>query len=76
MARREIAEAKVGEVLRAPQAVVPGNRPARQVAQGPVILGEPLQRILLRVVLDLGQDPPEVVTVYATSQFGRYGAKR
>jgi hypothetical protein len=65
----------VRAVLRTPQVVVPGNRPARQVVQGPVTLGEPSQRLLLRVVVDVTLDPPEVVTVYATTQFGRYGAK-
>jgi Domain of unknown function (DUF4258) len=75
MARREITEAQVREVLRTPPAVVPGNRPGRSVVQSPVTLGEPPQRVLLRVVVDLGQNPPEVVTVYATTQFSRYGAK-
>jgi hypothetical protein len=75
MARREITEAQVREVLRAPQAVVPGNRRGREVAQGPESLGDPPQRVLLRVVVEVGQDPPEVVTVYATTQFRRYGAK-
>ena len=71
MARREITEAQVCAVLRAPQAVVPGNRPGRQVAQAPVTLGDPRQRVFLRVVVEVGQDPPEVVTVYATTQFRR-----
>jgi hypothetical protein len=31
MARREVMEVQVRQVLRAPQAVVPGNRPGRQV---------------------------------------------
>jgi hypothetical protein len=75
MARREITEAQVRAVLRAPQAVVPGNRPGRQVAQGPVSLGDPPQTVLLRGVVEVGQDPPEVVTVYATTGFGRYGAR-
>jgi hypothetical protein len=75
MARREIAAASMREVPRAPQAVVPGNRPSRQVAQGPVMLGDPPRRVLLRVVVDVDKVPPEVVTVYATSQFGRYGAE-
>jgi hypothetical protein len=75
MARREITESQVREVLRAPQAVVPGNRAGREVAQGRVTLGDPPQRVLLRVVVDVGQEPPEVVTVYATTQFRRYGAK-
>ena len=38
-------------------------------------LGDPPLRVLLRVVVDLSQNPPEVVTVYATTQFRRYGAK-
>jgi Domain of unknown function (DUF4258) len=75
MARREITEAQVREVLRTPQAVVPGNRPGRSVAQSPVTLGDPPQRVLLRVAVDLGQNPPEVVTAHATTQSSRYGAK-
>jgi hypothetical protein len=75
MARREITEAQVRQVLRAPQAVVSGNRPGREVAQGTVTLGDPPQRVLLRVVVEVGQGPPEVVTVYATTRFRRYGAK-
>jgi Domain of unknown function (DUF4258) len=75
MARREITEVQVREVLRTPQAVVPGNRPARRVVQGPVSLGHPPQSVLLRVVVEVGEDPPEVVTVYATTQFSRYGAR-
>jgi hypothetical protein len=51
MARREITEAQVRAVLRAPQAAVPGNRPGRQVAQGPVSLGDPPQTVLLRGVV-------------------------
>jgi hypothetical protein len=75
MARREVTEDQVRGVLRAPQAVVPGNRPGREVAQGPVMLGDPPLKVLLRVVVEVGQSPPEVVTVYATTQFRRYGAK-
>jgi Domain of unknown function (DUF4258) len=75
MARRLVPEIQVRAVLRAPQAVVAGNRPGRKVAQGPVTLGDPPLKVLLRVVVDLSQKPPEVVTVYATTQFRRYGAK-
>jgi hypothetical protein len=75
MARPKITEAQVCEVLRTLQAVVPGNRPGRSVVQSPVTLGDPPQRVLLRVGVDLGQNPPEVVTVYASTQFSRYGAK-
>jgi hypothetical protein len=40
-----------------------------------VTLGDPPLEALLRVVVEVGLDPPEVVTVYATTQFRRYGAK-
>jgi hypothetical protein len=75
MARRRVSEAQLREVLRAPQAVVPANRPGRVVVQGPVTLVDPPQKALLRVVVEVGLDPPEVVTLYATTQFRRYGAK-
>ena len=75
MARRGITEAQVRQVLWAPQAVVRGNRPGREVAQGTVTLGDPPQRVLLRVVVEVGREPREVVTVYATTRFRRYGAK-
>jgi hypothetical protein len=75
MARRAISEAEPREVLRAPQAAVPANRRGRVVVQGRVTLGDPPQKALLRVVVEVGLDPPEVVTFYATTQFRRYGAK-
>jgi hypothetical protein len=75
MARRRVSEAQLRDVLRAPQAVVPANRPGWVVAQGPVTLGDPPLKALLRAVVEAGLDPPEVVTVYATTQFRRYGAK-
>jgi hypothetical protein len=75
MARRGITEQAVREVLRAPQAVLQGNRPGRQVFQAAVRIGQPARRLLLRVVVDIGQDPPAVITAYATTQFERYGAK-
>ena len=75
MARRAMGEARLREVLRAPQAAVPANRPGRVVAQGPVTLRDPPQEALLRVVVEVGLDPPEVVTLDATTHLGRYGAK-
>ncbi len=65
MTRRRVSEAQLREVLRAPQAVVPANRRRRVVVQGFVTLGDPPQKALLRVVVEVGLDPPEVVTVYA-----------
>lgn len=75
MARRAVTEAQVRRVLRSPQAVVPGNRPGRVIAQKLVRLGDPPETMLLRVVVDVDRDPPQVITVYATTQFRRYGAK-
>jgi hypothetical protein len=76
IARRSIAEEQLRAVLRSPEKIADGNRPGRQVAQGTVTLGDPPLRVLLRVVVDLTSDPPEVVTAYATTQFKRYGAAR
>jgi Domain of unknown function (DUF4258) len=75
MARRGIAEEAIREVLRAPQAVMPGNRPGRQVFQGAARIDHQARRVLLRVVVDIGQIPPAVITAYGTTQFKRYGAK-
>lgn len=61
MARRAISEAQLREVLRAPQAVVPAKRPGRVVVQGSVTPGDPPLEALLRVVVEVGLDPPEVV---------------
>ena len=74
LGRRSITEAQLRAVLRTPQQVVAGNRPGRKVAQGTVTLGDPPLRVLLRVVVDLTCNPPEVVTAYAITQFRRYGA--
>lgn len=74
MARRSITEAAVWQVLRAPEAVIEGNRAGRQVFQAVAVIGDPAQRVLLRVVVDSAQDPPAVITAYATTSFNRYGA--
>jgi uncharacterized protein YuzE len=61
MARRRVSEAQLREVLLAPQGGGPGQPPGRVVVQGPVMLGDPPQKALLRVVVEVGLDPPEVV---------------
>jgi hypothetical protein len=43
--------------------------------QATATVGAPPFRALLRVVVDDLDSPPSVVTVYATTQFRRYGAK-
>jgi hypothetical protein len=75
MVRRCIPEEAVREVLRAPQAVMAGNRPGRKVFPATMQIGEPARRVLLRVIVDIGQNPAAVITAYATTQFERYGAR-
>ena len=75
MARRGIEEADVRSVLTSPQAVVRGDRPGRQIFQGPARIGKPQRKVLLRVVVDTARSPPDVITVYATTQFRRYGGE-
>lgn len=74
MAERGIGEAEVLRVAAAPDKVEPGDRPDREVRQGLAIVGAPPFRALLRIVIDTTTLPPSVVTVYATTQFRRYGA--
>ena len=75
MAVRGIPEGLVHAVLAAPDAVQPADRPARQILQRIVAMGDPPFRALLRIVVDMTDSPPAVVTVYATTQFRRYGAE-
>ena len=75
MAVRGIPEGLVHAVLAAPDAVQPADRPARRILQRIVTMGDPPFRALLRIVVDMTDSPPAVVTVYATTQFRRYGAE-
>ena len=40
--------------------------------QSRIVWGEPSKGYLLRVVVDVDRDPPEVVTVYRTSKVEKY----
>jgi len=68
LARRQLSEADVRRVLTAPEEVLP-VRPGRVVAQG--LIGAHL----LRVFVDVGRTPPEVVTAYQTSKIQRYRSR-
>ncbi|RIK78878.1 MAG: hypothetical protein DCC67_11155 [Planctomycetota bacterium] len=68
MARRQIDEAEVRQILAAPEEVIP-VREGRIVAQG--LTGDQL----LRVFVDVDREPPEVVTVYRTSKIDRYRSR-
>lgn len=73
MAARQIAEADVRRILAQPLKVVPGNRPGRIVYEGIADVGSPALKALLRIVIDENVSPPAIITVYATTQFRRYG---
>jgi len=71
MARRQITEAEVVRVLSAPEQIEI-VRPGRAVYQSRVKFGKPAQTYLLRVFVDIDQQPPEVVTAYRTSKIEKY----
>lgn len=71
MARRQISEQDVNEVVRAPEQR-DSIREGREVFQARRESGEPLKTYLLRVFVDTDCDPPVVVTVYRTSKVAKY----
>ncbi len=71
MARRQITEEDVAQVLSAPEQVEV-VRPGREVYQSRVELGAPHKLYLLRVFIDVERQPPDVVTVYRTSKSEKY----
>ena len=71
MARRQISAAEVARVLAAPEQTE-YVREGRAVYQSRIELGEPPKTYLLRVVVDIDRQPPEVVTVYRSSKVQKY----
>ena len=71
MARRGISEAKVDQVLRAPEQVLE-VRPGRVVYQARMDAENAEIVYLLRVFVDVDRSPPDVVTVYRTSKIAKY----
>ncbi|MDW8319692.1 MAG: DUF4258 domain-containing protein [Anaerolineae bacterium] len=71
MARRQITEEEVAQVLAAPEQSET-VREGRKVYQARKELGEPPKTYLLRVFVDIDRLPPEVVTVYRTSKVTKY----
>ena len=67
--RRGIALTTVDEVIRNAEQRFP-QRPGRDILQSRVAEGA--RTWLVRVVVDVGRDPAEVVTVYRTSNVERY----
>jgi hypothetical protein len=75
MAKRGIPEEVVRRIVAGPDRVLPDKRAGRRIYQGSVTIGDPPSAALVRVVVDEGDSPAAVVTVYATTQFRRYGAE-
>ena len=71
MARRQVSEAEVGGVLAAPE-LSEGVREGRAVYQSRMAWGKPPTTYVLRVVVDIDREPPEVVTVYRSSKVQKY----
>jgi len=71
LAARGITEAEVRRVLGEPESVAE-VRPGRVVAQAVLSAGNPPGDRLLRVLVDVDRDPPEVVTAYRTSKISKY----
>jgi len=71
MKRRQITEAEVAQALSAPEQTEE-VRPGRVVYQSRIEFGAPVRVYLLRVFVDIGRRPAEVVTVYRTSRIEKY----
>lgn len=69
MGRRQITRHQVGEVLAEPGQVI-DVWPGRKIYQGQIAAGG--NEYLLRVVVDVGLTPAEIVTAYRTSKIGKY----
>ena len=71
MARRQINEAEVERVLAAPEQTE-CVREGRVLYQSRMEWGEPPKTYVLRVVVVIDREPPEVVTAYRSSKIQKY----
>jgi hypothetical protein len=71
MARRQISEDDVVEIMAAPEQVE-AVRQGRNVYQSRIEAGKLTKKYLLRVFVDIDRQPAEVVTVYRTSKITKY----
>jgi hypothetical protein len=71
MARRQINEAEVEGVLAAPEQTE-CVREGRVLYQSRMERGEPPKTYVLRVVVDIDREPPEVVTASRSSEVQKY----
>lgn len=71
MARRQITEREVDKVLSAPEQAE-SVREGRIIFQSRLEWSQPPKLYLLRVIVDVDREPPEVITVYRTSKIEKY----
>jgi len=71
MARRQISQDDVANILAAPEQIQ-AIRQGRNVYQSRIKAGKTTKRYLLRVFIDVDREPPQVVTVYRTSKITKY----
>mgnify|MGYP002391604185 CR=1 FL=1 len=71
MTRRGILRSDVKQVLQNPEQSE-FVQPGRCVYQSRIVSGASSMVYLLRVFVDVDQDPPQVVTVYRTSRVQKY----
>ncbi len=71
MARRQIQESDVANVLAAPEQTET-IRAGRGIYQSRLVWGDPPATYLLRVFVDVDRHPPDIVTVYRTSKIAKY----
>jgi hypothetical protein len=71
MARREISEEDIRDVLANPEQTEV-IRAGRAVFQARRMMNEPSKLYLLRVFIDINTNPPYIVTVYRTSKIEKY----
>ena len=74
MDRRAVTPEQVRSVLAHPEEIFL-LREGRIVVHGLISIGEPAKIYLLRVVVDVDREPPEVVTVYKTSKISKYRSR-
>ena len=72
MERRQISEEQVRQVLTAPEQVIDEGGRVGGTAISRQLSARSEQERLFRVVVDIGNKPAEVVTVYRTSKMAKY----
>ena len=71
MSRRGLSEDIIRAVLEAPEQWET-VREGRVVLQRRLLIGEPARMYLVRVFVDIGRQPPVVVTAYRTGKLEKY----